>query len=88
MSDPLLLAGVAAAVLALNLPFGYWRAATRKFSLKWFVAIHAPVPAVVALRLWAGIPLGLSTLPVLVAAYFGGQLLGARYRMRRERQRG
>ena len=41
---------VAAAVLLINLPFGFWRAGVRKFSPAWFVAVHAPVPLAVGLR--------------------------------------
>ena len=80
VDERLLLVALAFAVALINLPFGYWRAGTRKFSARWFVAVHGPVPAVVALRLATGIPLSLKTLPVLVGAYFGGQLLGARMR--------
>jgi len=71
---------VAAAVLVLNLPFGFWRAGTRRLSWPWIVAVHAPVPLVVALRLLAGIGWRISTLPVMVGAYFAGQFLGGRAR--------
>jgi hypothetical protein len=70
------LAAVAAATLAINLPFGFWRAGVRKFSLPWFLAVHAPVPLIAALRIAAGLGWRLSTFPVLVGAFFGGQLLG------------
>jgi hypothetical protein len=78
-----LLALAAAAILVLNLPFGYWRAGLRKLSAGWFLAIHAPVPLVVALRWGLGLPFRWSTLPLFVAAYFTGQALGARLRRRR-----
>jgi len=71
---------VALGVFALNLPFGYWRAGTRKFSKSWFAAVHAPVPLVVALRFLSGIGWHLSSVPVLVAAFFGGQFVGGRLR--------
>jgi hypothetical protein len=71
---------VAVAVLGLNLPFGFWRAGLRKFSWRWLVAIHAPVPAVVTLRLVSGLGWQLITFPVLMGAYFAGQFLGARLR--------
>ena len=48
------LAVVSAVVLLLNLPFGYWRAGARKFSLRWFLAVHVPVPLVIGLRLVSG----------------------------------
>ena len=67
---------VAIATLFLNVPFGYWRSRTRKFSLAWFIAIHAPVPVVAAMRMGAGIEWSLEVFPVLVAAYFAGQSLG------------
>jgi len=74
------LLAVWAATLILNLPFGFWRAGVRKFSLRWFLAVHAPVPLIVVLRLAAGLGWRLSTFPVLVGAFFGGQLLGGRIR--------
>jgi len=79
MSAPATLALVSLGVFAVNLPFGYWRAGLRKMSAAWFVAIHAPVPLVVAMRWAAGLPFRWETLPVFVAAYFAGQLLGARF---------
>ena len=74
------LLAVGAATLILNLPFGFWRAGVRKFSLRWFLAVHAPVPLIVVMRLAAGLGWRLSTFPVLVGAFFGGQLLGGRIR--------
>ncbi len=70
----------AAAVLALNLPFGFWRAGVGKFSARWLVAVHAPVPLVVAIRVLAGLGWHLITFPVLIAAFFTGQFLGGRLR--------
>lgn len=74
------LAAVAAATMLVNLPFGYWREGTARFSLAWFLSVHAAVPVVVALRTWAGIAVRPATLPVLLVAYFAGQLLGSRAR--------
>jgi hypothetical protein len=73
----------ALAVLCINLPFGYWRGGVRKFSIKWFLAVHLPVPLVVAVRFVAGLGFQLVTYPVLVGAFFGGQLLGSRLRAAR-----
>lgn len=75
---------VAVFTFLLNVPFGWWRAGVAKFSPAWFVAIHAAVPIVVALRYALGLPFRWETLPLFVAAYFGGQLLGARLRARRD----
>jgi hypothetical protein len=73
--------GVALAVLIVNLPFGYWRAGLRKFSVPWFLAIHAPVPLVIGIRLLAGLGWHLGTVAVLAAAFLSGQLLGGRLRL-------
>ncbi|UCC13733.1 MAG: hypothetical protein JSW21_10220 [Gammaproteobacteria bacterium] len=67
-------------IFAVNLPFGFWREGVRKFSLAWFVAVHAAVPLVILMRLLAGIKWSFAILPLLVAAYFAGQWVGARYR--------
>jgi hypothetical protein len=75
---------VAVFTFALNVPFGWWRAGLAKFSAAWFVAIHAPVPVIVALRYALGLPFRWETLPLFVAAYFGGQFVGARLRARRD----
>lgn len=69
-------------IFVINLPFGYWRAGVRKFSPAWFVAVHAAVPLVVLMRMALGIDWRLVTLPLLVAAYFAGQAVGARWRAR------
>jgi hypothetical protein len=75
---------IAALILVLNLPFGYWREGVRKFSPAWFVAVHLPVPLAVALRFASGLGFEWRTLPLFVAAFFGGQWLGGRLRRRRE----
>jgi hypothetical protein len=73
MSHLLVAAGL---VAVLNLPFGFWRAGRRKFTGPWMVAVHAPVPLAVAVRLLSGLGWHLFTFPVLIAAFFTGQFLG------------
>ena len=77
---------LAVAIAAVNVPFGYWRAGLRSFSPSWFVAVHAPVPLVVVLRLLVGVAWRLASLPILAGAYFTGQLLGGLLRDWRERR--
>ena len=76
------LGAVALAVLIVNLPFGYWRVGLRKFSLPWFLAVHAPVPLVLGIRVLAGVGWHLATVPVLAGAFLSGQLLGGKLRLK------
>ena len=64
-------------VLVLNIPFGYWRANVKTFSLQWFLAIHIPVIFVVALRLVLHLGFAWPTYVALVFAFFLGQQLGS-----------
>lgn len=70
---------VAVSVLFFNLPFGYWRANVRKFSLQWALAIHVPVPFIILLRFESGIGFAFITYPVLVSAFFLGQYIGKKF---------
>jgi hypothetical protein len=76
------LALVAVGVLIINLPFGFWRAGVKKFTLSWIIAVHAPVPIVYGLRLLADVPLQVRTFVILFSVYFAGQFIGARLRQR------
>lgn len=71
---------IASLVLMLNLPFGYWRASVRKFSMPWIFAIHLPVPMIVALRIYSGLGWRLMTFPVLIGSFFLGQFIGGKFR--------
>jgi hypothetical protein len=77
---------LALAVFTLNIPFGYWRAGTRRFSVPWILSIHLPVPMVIAMRLLSGIGWQLASFPALLAAFFSGQFLGGRLRASRARR--
>jgi hypothetical protein len=69
-----------AIVFGVNLPFGYWRAKTRKYSLPWLLAIHLPVPIVISIRVLGGLGWHFMTFPLLVGSFFGGQWIGGRLR--------
>jgi hypothetical protein len=71
------LAGV---VILLNLPLGYLRAGVRKFSVRWFVAVHAAIPLIALLRYLMAVGWRFGTLPLFVGAYAAGQFLGGEYR--------
>lgn len=82
------LAAVALIVFLLNIPFGYWRASVPKFSWRWILAIHMPVPLVVALRIYSGLGWQLLSFPVVIGAFFLGQFCGAQlYNALRRRTR-
>ena len=64
------------ATALINLPFGYWRGGLKKLSFWWFVAIHAPVPAVIQIRKFHKLELSWELAPFLLGSYFLGQLIG------------
>ena len=68
--------------LAVNVPFGFWRAGVRKFSLPWFAAVHLSIPLVVGMRLFSGLGWHFYTFPPLIGAYVLGQYAGGALRRR------
>lgn len=68
---------VSLVVLILNIPFGYWRAHVKRFSLQWFLAIHIPVLLVISLRLATHLGFKWPTYVALIMAFFLGQQLGS-----------
>ncbi len=65
-----------AVALMVNVPLGMWRRSMRRFSPAWFLAIHASIPLLVAMRLTLGPPIWV-ILPE-IALIVAGQLIGAR----------
>ncbi len=74
----LTLAGLLAFVYLFNLPFGYWRANIKKLTKEWMVAVHLPVPVIVALRIIYGVDIVL--IPLFVLTFFLGQFSGGKVR--------
>lgn len=74
---------VSALALVLNAPLGYWREGCRKFSVAWFVAIHASVPLLIAARLLLGV--SWLWIPAFISLAVIGQWLGGRARAGRGR---
>ena len=72
----ILFGGVALFAFMLNLPFGSLRSKVEKYSMKWFLYIHLPVPFVYVLR--RAFSLRLSSIFFLIIASIAGQLLGGR----------
>ena len=71
-------------IFLINLPFGYWRTGLRKLSATWFVAIHAPVVLIIAMRLALHMPFRVITLPLYVLAFCSGQSVGGWLRRRKQ----
>lgn len=60
----------------LNLPFGYYRRRVKRFSFRWFLYIHLPIPVILAARLLSN--LDFRYIPLFVVAAITGQLIGGR----------
>jgi len=63
-----------------NLPLGYLREASRKFSLRWFVLIHVSIPFIIVLRIMLGF--NWHIIPFTLFCAVAGQLVGGRIRRR------
>ncbi len=63
-------------IILFNIPFGYLRQGTKKFSFYWFLYIHLPVPFIVLIRSAFDVELSFETAPLLFGSYFLGQFLG------------
>ena len=64
--------------LIINIPFGYWRANVRRFSLQFFLAIHIPVALIILYRFLSGTGFEPVTLLFTIPAFFLGQLSGSK----------
>jgi len=60
----------------LNLPFGYARAKTKKYSFRWFLYIHLPIPLIFVARTLSHIEI--KYIPIFVVAAVIGQILGGK----------
>jgi hypothetical protein len=66
----------------LNLPLGYLREGSARYSLRWFVYIHLSIPVVILLRMSYGF--GWPIIPLTIAFAIIGQIIGGRlWRKRR-----
>jgi len=80
--DPALL-GILCFAFLSNIPLGYLREGTRRFSIPWFVFIHLSIPFIFALRVVNGV--GWRVIPFTLALAVAGQWFGGRARRRRRR---
>lgn len=75
------LTGLLVFAFGSNLPLGYLRETSRKFSLQWFVLIHLSIPFIIALRLL--LDFSWIIIPFTLGGAVAGQIIGARLRRRR-----
>ena len=69
--------------LLINIPLGMMRERSRKFSVPWFLWIHASIPFIIALRI--GLHLHLIAIPINIAAAVLGQFIGGAPAKRRRK---
>jgi low affinity Fe/Cu permease len=75
-SKTALIAVIFVLTFVLNLYFGFLRSKTKKFSLKWFLYIHLPIPVVLFARIFSNIDI--RYIPIFLLAAVTGQILGGR----------
>jgi len=68
--------GLFSLTFMLNMPFGYLRGKTKRFSLKWFLYVHLPIPFVLLARILSNIDM--TYIPLFVLASVIGQVWGGR----------
>ncbi|KAK9844389.1 hypothetical protein WJX74_001893 [Apatococcus lobatus] len=75
------MASIALVAAAANIPFGAWRENFEKFSLGWFVAIHATIPFIALLR--KGVVMPRWAILLTITGAIAGQTVGSRLERRR-----
>lgn len=66
----------------VNLPFGWLRRNEKKFTFKWWLYIHLPIPLIIAFRIW--LKINPWFIPLIIAAAVAGQAIGARLKLNPE----
>jgi hypothetical protein len=74
--EPYYIVLLLATALSTNAALGVWRSGLRKFSPAWFVAVHASIPLLVAMRL--SLVRTTWVIPPEIGMAFVGQFAGAR----------
>ena len=66
----------------VNLPFGWLRRNEKKFSFKWILYIHLPIPLIIGLRIW--LKINPWFIPLIIAVAVVGQAIGTRLKLNPE----
>ena len=75
-SNAVLAAALFSLTVLINLPFGYFRRRTKRFSFKWFLYIHIPIPFILLARVLS--QLDFRYIPLFILAAVIGQFWGGR----------
>ncbi len=75
-SKILLVAVLLSLTVLINLPFGHFRKKAKRFSFKWFLYIHIPIPLIFIARVLS--QLDFRYIPLFVLAAVVGQLWGGK----------
>lgn len=81
MSATALLIVVIVIACIVNIPLGYLREGTPKFSFAWYFYIHVSIPLLIYLRIKCGF--SWNVVPLTIAGAIAGQLIGGTIRRRR-----
>jgi hypothetical protein len=71
-----IVAMIFAFTVLINLPFGYLRKKTKRYSLKWFLCIHIPIPFIFLARVLS--QLDFRFIPLFIVAAIIGQVWGGK----------
>jgi len=82
MNGYLLLFGLIALTIIVNIPLGFLRQAVEKFSFAWYFYVHISLPLVIYLRIKSGY--SWKFIPLTLAGAVIGQIIGGRLRRRRD----
>jgi hypothetical protein len=82
MNDYLLLFGLIALAILVNIPLGYLRQAVEKFSFAWYFYVHISIPLIIYLRIKSGY--SWKFIPLTFAGAVIGQIIGGRVRRKRD----
>lgn len=82
MNGYLLLTGLIALAIIVNIPLGYLRQAVPKFSFAWYFYIHISIPLIIYLRIKSGY--SWKFIPLTIGGAIIGQIIGGRIRRRRD----